>query len=198
MHFKIKQALVVAILFVVVLAVPAWASLPYYNQDLGYTIWLGDGWEESTGNLTRYNSFEDGLSAINSGWETVYTLGGSGNVSLLVSRLQGRMVSPSAIAGFNRHVVRQLKRVSANPPGWNNKAGVNLRKANYDSEKNMLRLEMDAFGPSGNKVTSVVYIVYTRGSMLKFVGLVPSGDHHGLNAIDAAVSTLYLDRGLSH
>jgi len=197
MHFKLKQALVLAFLFSVVAAAPAWASLPYYNQTLGYTIWLGEGWEEASGNLTRYSGFEDGLSAMNSGWETAYTMGGTGNVSLLVSRLQGRMVSPAAIAEFNRHVVRQLKRVSSNPPGWNNRAGVNLRKANYDGQKNMLRLEMDALGPSGNKVTSVVYIVYTRGSMLKFVGLAPSGDSRGVNAIDAAVSTLYLDRGLS-
>lgn len=198
MFFKSKQSIMAALMLIAVVAAPAWASLPYYNQDLGYTIWLGEGWVESPASLTRYTGYDDGLSAMNSGWETVYTQSGSRDVSLLVSRLQGKIVSPSAIARFNRHVVRQLKQLSNSSQEWNGKPDVKLRKANYDSEKNTLRLEMDAVGPSGDNVTSVVYIVYTRNTMLKFVGLARTGDHKGVNAIDAAVSTLYLDRGLSN
>lgn len=197
MFFQLKRIIGLSVLFVLVFSAPVWAALPYYNQDLGYTIWLGDGWIEAPESLAHFTDYRDGLSAKNFGWQAAYTLGDSSNVSLLVSRLQGKMITRSTIANFNRHVVRELKKLSANPQGWNNKAGICLHKANYDSGKNILRLEMDALGPSGTLMTSVVYIVYTRGAMLKFVGLTEAGDSKGVAAIDAAVSTLYLDHGLN-
>jgi len=195
---KIKYALAVALLAIVACPASVWASLPYYNQSLGYTIWLGDGWVEAPDSLTRFTAYNEGLSAKSHGWKAVYSLGDSGNVSLLASELQGKMITRSSIAGFNRHVVRELKKLSTHPQGWSNKAGVILNKANYDASKYVLRLEMDAMGPAGQPMTTVVYIVYTRGAMLKFVGLAPFGDSKGVAAIDAAVSTLYLDQGLTH
>jgi len=198
MFSKPRRALFMLVLFVVVAcAVPAWASLPYYNQNLGYTIWLGDGWVEAPDALSRFSAYEDGLAAQSYGWEAAYALGESGGVRLLVSRLQGKMITRASIADFNRHVVRQLKKLSAYPPGHSNRSGVQLRRANFDSRKNMLRLEMDTFGPSGQQVRAVVYVVYTRGAMLKFVGLVPKGDVHGVSAVDKAVSSIYVDQGLS-
>ncbi|QGY38897.1 hypothetical protein GM415_01670 [Pseudodesulfovibrio cashew] len=190
--------LVAALLFCVLFAAPALASLPYYNRDLGYTIWLGDGWSVAeNARLERFALVEDGLDALAAGWEAGYVLNGSDSVCLLVSKLSGRVVSRNAISEFNRHVVRQLQRDTGRSRGWRAESPVHLRRANYDSDKAVLRLEMDATGQNGRPVSAVVYIVYTRGGMLKFLGLTEKGDAAGLRAIDKAVSTLYLDQGLS-
>ena len=183
MRYPILAALLA--LFVL-FASPAEASLPYYNPDLGYTIWLDGGWSEAPrALLARYEGVEDGLAAQHGGWTAGYALDGSPRTCLLVSTIQGRVVSPTAIANFNRFVVRTLLRAGDRAP-------VRLRKANFLSAKNMLRLEMDMAGP----LTSVVYLVYTRAGILKFTGIASRGDAPAVRAIDRAVSTLYLDHGL--
>lgn len=177
-------------------AVPALASLPYLNQDLGYIIWLSDGWNEAPeADLTRLNFFNDGLNVQSAGWQAGYVLEGTSEVNLLVSELSGKVVSKAAIGNFNSHVVGQLKRLS-NDDSHHQGPQIELKKANFDSGKNMLRLEMDGVDQRGQQVTSVVYIVYTRHGMLKFVGLAQQGDAAGVAAIDAAVATLYLERSL--
>lgn len=178
-------------------AVPAMASLPYYNQNLGYTIWLADGWIEAPdGFLSEFSEFKDGVVAVMDGWEVGYTLGGPAQVSLLVSELHGRVVSKESIGNFNRHVIKELQRRYKNTPEWSHEKRARLTKANFISKRNMLRLEMDVADPAGRQKTSIVYIIYTSTGMLKFVGLVEPGDARGVKAIDDAVATLYLDYGL--
>lgn len=189
------------LLAVIVAAFFAWttsafAALPYYNQDLGYTIWLAEDWTEaSDAVLSDFSNFHDGVASGRLGWEAGYTLKGA-STSLLVSEIQGRVVSKTSISNFNRHVVRELLRRSKSNVEWQNKGLISLKQANFDSQKNMLRLEMEASAPSGQRVTSIVYIVYTTTGMLKFVGLVEPGDSEGVQAIDKAVASLYLDYGL--
>lgn len=192
MRFNIIFILLAVTLFSVA---PSWASLPYYNGDLGYTIWLADGWREaSPSHLSRFHGFQDGVAAQGVGWKAGYTLENSG-ACLLVSELHGRVVSKVNIGNFNQFVVRELQRQTAEAKRAGHKQ-LALNKATFDKRKNMLRLEMDAVSPAGEDVTSVVYIVYTSENMLKFVGLAERGDDKSVRAIDAAVSTLYLDYGL--
>lgn len=182
------RSLFVAVLLAALVFIirPAAASLPYYNPDLGYTIWLPGGWAEAPqGDLARYAAVRDGLGVLSGGGIAGYSLEGADRTCLLVSTLLGRVVSPAAIANFNRFVVKSLLKGEA-------RSTVHLRKAHFLSEKNMLRLEMDIPG----RMTSVVYIVYTRTGMLKFTGLAREGDARSLQAIDRAVATLYLDHGL--
>jgi hypothetical protein len=162
------------------------ASLPYYNPDLGYTIWLDGNWSEAPrALLARFDGVKDGLAARHDGWTAGYALDGSPRTCLLVSTIQGRVVSPTAIANFNRFVVRTMLRGEERAP-------VRLKKANFLSGKNMLRLEMDM----DDHMASVVYLVYTRAGILKFTGFARQGDAPAIRAIDRAVSTLYLDHGL--
>jgi len=181
----------------VVWSVPASASLPYYNQDLGYTIWLSGEWSEAPdAYLSTFGQVHDGVAAHMVGWEAGYTLKGKASASLLVSQLHGRVVSKASIGNFNQHVIKGIARCARDVPEWTNQGRVQLNKANFNAKKNMLRLEMDATDPAGKHTTTIVYIVYTSTGMLKFVGLVEPGDRQGVQAIDDAVSTLYLDYGL--
>lgn len=188
--------------FIVIMAVSlawtasAFAALPYYNQDLGYTIWLPTEWAEASDNvLSRFGGFHDGVAQSMVGWEAGYVLNDS-SASLLVCEIHGRVVSKSSISNFNQHVVRQLMSRTRHTSEWQNKGRLALKQANFDSKKNMLRLEMEAADPTGRRVTSIVYIVYTATGMLKFVGLAEPGDDSSVQAIDDAVATLYLDHGL--
>jgi len=192
MRFVYVSALLAVALL---LSVPVQAALPYYNSDLGYTIWLGAGWREaSSSHLSRFHGFHDGVVAQGVGWKAGYTLDDSG-ACLLVSELHGRVVSKASIGNFNQYVVRELQRRTGDSAPADEKQ-VSLNKASFDKQKNMLRLEMDALSPSGERMTSVVYIIYTSGCMLKFVGLAELGDIKSVQAIDSAVSSLYLDYGL--
>jgi hypothetical protein len=188
----------VAVLAVVLLwPAGAAASLPYYNQDLGYTIWLPGGWAEVSGtSLSRFSRFHDGLASLETGWEAGYRLESPSPVCLLVSRLPGRVVSKEHIGNFNRFVVRDLKRGCSDHAVVGRDAPLSLTRASFCEKRNMLRLELDGAVLHGRAVTTVVFIVYTSTGMLKFVGLVDPGDTRGVRAVDEAVSTLYLDYGL--
>lgn len=191
-----KLLIVVTVATLLAWTASAFAALPYYNQNLGYTIWLADEWVEAPDAvLSGFNDFHDGVSADMVGWKAGYTLKGE-STSLLVSEIQGRVVSRTSISNFNHHVVRQLKRRSKAVNEWQTRECISLKCANFDSRKNMLRLEMEASGPAGHRVTSIVYIVYTSVGMLKFVGLAEPGDHKGIQAIDKAVASLYFHEGL--
>lgn len=178
-------------------AASAFAALPYYNQDLGYTIWLADGWEEAPDSLlSRFSDFHDGVAHGQVGWEAGYVLEDD-SASLLVCEIHGKVVSKSSINNFNRHVVRELMRRTRAADEWQNKGRLALKDAQFDSGKNTLRLEMETSAPGGDRVTSIVYIVYTATGMLKFVGVAEPGDVESVQAIDKAVATLYLDYGLN-
>ncbi len=191
------RSLFIAVIVAAILAwsAAAFASLPYYNQDLGYTIWLADEWSEAPDAvLSHYRDFHDGVPASMVGWEAGYLLEGA-STSLLVSEIHGRVASKSSINNFNYHVVRDLMRRSKASAEGQQENQMALKCANYNSHKKMLRLEMEASHPSGQRMTSIVYIVYTAKGMLKFVGLAEPGDSRGIEAIDAAVTSLYLDNG---
>ncbi len=191
MRFSLLAAMLVALLFC---SNTAWAALPYYNADLGYTIWLPQGWAEVSGSdLSRFANFRDGVGSDVIDWKAGYTIAGNANAELLVAELHGRVVSKESISNFNRFVVRELKRVSIR--GGRKKCAM-LRKANFDKVKNVLRLELDVADCRGKSMTSVVYVIYTSTGMLKFTGLVAPGDKVSVQALDDAVSTLYLDYGL--
>ena len=179
----------VVLLLVLALAAarPAEASLPFYNPDLGYTIWLPSDWAEAPPTLLgRYGSLRDGVPAEDGGWTAGYALEGAERTCLLVSPILGRVVSRADMANFNQYVIRQMQRAGRTAP-------VRLRSASFQSGKPMLRLELDM----GRDLVSVVHIVYTRTGMLKFTGIAPRGDREGVRAIDAAVASLYLDNGLA-
>jgi len=186
----------VAVLMAVSFLMPAlsWAGLPYYNQHLGYTIWLPGGWlEADDGMLARFARLGDAVVPAQADHEAGYVLASSpAPVCLLVSRLQGRVVSKDDIGNFNRFVVGSLLRAA----GSGGEAPFRLRKANFCESRNMLRLELDGKDASGSEVVSVVYIVYTTTGMLRFMGIAPLGDASGVRAVDEVVSTLYLDHGL--
>lgn len=185
MRFQYVAAVAAAL---VLWSAPALAGLPYYNQTLGYTIWLSGGWAEVAGPaLDRFRPLRDGVAPLPTGWEAGYVMDAPAPVCLLVSRLPGRVVSKDAIANFNRFVVRGLKRGD-----FADRAGPRLRKASFHEARNMLRLELEGV----DSQVTVVYIVYTSTGMLRFVGLVQPGDGPGLRAVDEAVATLYLDYGL--
>ncbi|WP_285906229.1 hypothetical protein [Pseudodesulfovibrio pelocollis] len=191
MRFRFIAMLMAASLLV---PAPSWAGLPYYNQHLGYTIWLPGGWlEADDAVLARFARLRNAVVPAQADQEVGYVLASSqASVWLLVSRLQGRVVSKDDIGNFNRFVVAGLLR-SARTDG---EASLRLRKANFSESRNMLRLELDGTDPSGRAVVSVVYIVYTTTGMLRFMGIAPSGDASGLRAVDDVVSTLYFDHGL--
>ncbi|MFH1914730.1 MAG: hypothetical protein ABIK45_10705 [Pseudomonadota bacterium] len=191
MRFRLLAALMAASLLVPALS---WAGLPYYNQHFGYTIWLPGGWLEADESvLARFALLRDAVVPVQADQEIGYVLASrSAPICLLVSRLHGRVVSKDDIGNFNRFVVAGLLR-SARTDGA---APFRLRKANFSESRNMLRLELDGTDPSGRAVVSVVYIVYTTTGMLRFMGIVPSGDVSGLRTVDEVVSTLYLDHGL--
>lgn len=192
---NISTVICICVFYVAVGVVPAWASLPYYNQELGYIIWLPKEWREAPDTmLSDFKEFDDGLAAHMVGWEAGYVLNGNRTVRLLVSELSGKVTTKAFIGNFNRHVIRQVKQTAEQHAGISGEPVVRLREASYDGDKKMLRLEMDRMDPSGSRLVSVVYIVYAEEGMLKFVGLVEPGDAEGLAAIDTVVSTLYLER----
>ncbi|MDD3310798.1 hypothetical protein [Pseudodesulfovibrio sp.] len=164
---------------------PAGASLPFYNPDLGYTIWLPGEWAEARpALLRRYAALRDGVGR-DGGWTAGYALDRSGETCLLVSAVPGRVVSRADMANFNQFIIRGIQRAE--------RAGCRrLREASFLPEKPMLRLVMD-LDPAR---TSVVHLVYTRTGMLKFTGVARRGDADGVLAIDRAVASLYLDQGL--
>ncbi|MBU4191445.1 MAG: hypothetical protein KUA35_11610 [Pseudodesulfovibrio sp.] len=193
------QYVVAAAAILILWSGPAVAGLPYYNQTLGYTIWLSGGWAEVPGPaLDRFRPLSDGVAPLPVGWEAGYVMEAPAPVCLLVSRLPGRVVSKDHIANFNRFVIRGLKQADTGGGHASQGAGPGprLRKASFHEPRNMLRLELDGVDSQGREVVTVVYIVYTSIGMLRFVGLVQPGDGPGLRAVDEAVSTLYLDYGL--
>ena len=183
-------------LMVVLVAVPAKASLPYYNQDLGYTIWLPKNWSEVSGSYLRWAESSRKPVPIQgdaSNWTAGYHCPANGRArSLLVEVKHGRRMLATDISNFNRFIVKTLSRQSSRGAGASDQTRIALKDATYFKEKKILRLSTEM--NSGDRtILSLTYIVYTRIGMLTFVGYVDPGDSQARQVIDKAVLSLYLD-----
>ncbi|MBG0789020.1 MAG: hypothetical protein H0S80_00820 [Desulfovibrionaceae bacterium] len=177
---------IVAISAMVVFSLPAWASLPFYNPDMGYTIWLPKTWNvASDGDLERAESvgYPVPVGGEDSDWQAGY-VSPSGGPVLLVEIEPGRRPLTPDISNFNRFIVRTLREAGGE--------GFHLRDATYFGEKKTLRIESEV-RVRGRSLLSLHYVVYTRRGMLNFVGYVEPGDEKARAAIDKAVLSLYLD-----
>ena len=175
---------------------PARAALPFHNPTLGYTIWLPETWTPAPPpESSLLQRLCPGLLADRACRGAAYQARGE-RTRLLVSELHGRVVAKECIGNFNQFLVRGLQRRARDGSSLSQGGGVCLRAARFDPRRNCLRLQLQAAEPGTGPVTAIVYIVYTSTRMLSLVGLAEPGDDQAVQAIDAAVSTLYLDDGL--
>ena len=181
----------VAFLAMLVFSAPVWASLPYYNPDMGYTIWLPKTWNVvPAGELGKAEPFCCSVPVHDMApdWRAGYVSPAGGPV-LLVEVRPGRKMHTADISNFNRFVVRSLRQ--------NDRPSVRLKDATYFGEKKTLRIESE-IEVNGRTMLSLSYIVYTRKGMLNFVGFVAPGDDQARAAIDKAVLSLYLDDSIRY
>lgn len=179
----------VAFLAAVIFSLPAWASLPFYNPDMGYTIWLPKSWDEASD-----RDLEEAeclgcpvpVPGRSPDWEAGYVTPSGGPV-LLVGIKPGRRPQTVDISNFNRFIVRSLYRDAGED--------FHLKDATYFGEKKTLRIESEV-RVRGRAMVGLHYVVYTRKGMLNFVGWVEPGDEQSRSAIDKAVLSLYLDDAL--
>ena len=190
--FIFITALGVLVLF----AAPAKASLPYYNQDVGYTIWLPKSWSEAGHSYLKWAEKSQKpvpVQGDTSNWKAGYFSPTDGHArSLLVEVKRGRRMSTTAISNFNRFIVKSLSRLSDQGTADPNRDRIVLKDATYFKEKKVLRVETE-MSKDGQTVLSLTYIVYTRTGMLTFVGYVDPADVQAKLTIDKAVLSLYLD-----
>jgi hypothetical protein len=175
----------VAFLAMIIFSAPVWASLPYYNPDMGYTIWLPNTWNVvPVGELETAEGFSCPVPVHDMApeWRAGYVSPAGGPV-LLVEVRPGRKMHAADISNFNRFVIRSIRR-SGSP--------VRLKDATYIGEKKTLRIESEVEF-DGRTMLSLTYIVYTRKGILNFVGFAAPGDDEARSAIDKAVLSLYLD-----
>jgi hypothetical protein len=186
----------VAILAMIVFSAPAWASLPYYNADMGYTIWLPRGWSEAPPDSL------DALERTGGAWPAMgvtpdrragYVDPGRGRTcSLLVEVKPGRTMLAADISNFNRFLVRSLTRSIRNRVRLPGDPVTVFKDATYFRDKRTLRIETEV-AKNGVTVLSLAYVVYTRKGMLTFTALVDPADREARQAVDKAVLSVYLD-----
>lgn len=191
----------VALMAMVVFSAPVWASLPYYNSDIGYTIWLPQGWSEAPPSFLE----DDEQSAkpfpvqgMLPDWKAGYTsfADGAGR-SLLVEIKPGRKMHAADISNFNRFLVETMKRASTEQAKLPGQPSFTLKDATYYQKQKTLRLETEMVYRGEIKL-SLAYIVYTRKGMLTFVGYVDPTDKQAQQTIDQAVLSLYLDDSIRY
>ena len=190
---------IVAVLAMIVFSAPAWASLPYYNADLGYTIWLPKSWSEappdSLGALERTCCAWPGR-AMAPDWRAGYVHPGGGRTcSLLVEAKPGRTMRDADISNFNNFLVRSLARSIREDVRLPGEPVRVFKDATYFRDKRTLRIETEVAG-NGETVLSLAYIVYTRKGMLTFAAFVDPADREARQAVDKAVLSVYLDERL--
>lgn len=167
-------------------AIPALASLPYYNADMGYTIWLPGSWVEKQPKDIEHARVKPlPVHGAHSDWEAGYVLPEAG-CSLLVGLQPGRKMNRADISNFNHFLVRTMKRLDGDANG------TVLKGATYIKEKKVLRLESELIH-DGNPILGIAYVVYTRKGLLTFVGYVDPDDDAVRESLDKAVFSLYLD-----
>lgn len=180
----------VAFVAVFVFSAPVWASLPHYNRDMGYTIWLPKTWSAaSDGDLERAENTSRTVPVhgMAPDWKAGYLSSPDGPL-LLVEGKPGRKIPVADISNFNRFIIRSLNRAGG---------GVRLKGAVYYGERKTLRIESEV-ETGGRTVLSLTYVVYTRKGMLLFAGYAKPGDDQARAAIDKAVMSLYLDDGVRY
>lgn len=173
-------------------ASPALASLPHYNADIGYTIWLPKSWDKAP---ESYLDWADSslrpvpVQGERSNWQDGYLCPEHGKgPSLLVEVKHGRKMHAADISNFNSFLVRSLTRRYED---------VSLKDASYIEEKRTLRLEAEMVH-EGEPLLSLTYVVYTRIGILTFVGYVDPADTEAKATIDKAVLSLYLDDSIRY
>lgn len=182
-------------------ASPATASLPYYNSDVGYTIWLPKSWSEAGHSYLEWAEKSQKpvpIQGDSPNWNAGYFSPVDGHArSLLVEVKHGRRMHEADISNFNRFVVTTLSRMSERDAYARGFDSLSLKSANYFKEKKILRLETEMV-KDAQTVLSLTYIVYTRSGMLTFVGYVDPTDVQAKLTIDKAVMSLYLDDDLRY
>jgi len=189
-----NSIIVVALCAFFLCASSAVASLPHYNSDIGYTIWLPKHWTVASSSdleIAEGACKPLPVQGLMPNWEAGYINPDSGRgCRLLVEAKPGRKMRPADISNFNNFIVRSLKRSplhDADNPGC-----VTLKNATYFRDKKILRLETEV-GRGEQAMLGLTYIVYTRKGMLTFVGYFDPADEQTQEAIDKAVLSLYLD-----
>ncbi|BCS88419.1 hypothetical protein [Pseudodesulfovibrio sediminis] len=184
----------VTLLGSLVLFTSSWASSFYYNEDIGYTIWLPPSWAEASSKYLDWakHTCTMPVQGDDTSWEAGYVSAAEDQrCSLLVEVKDGRKMQAADISNFNSFLVRSLHRmVAKHDPADSTRT--TLKSARYFEEKKTLRLETEVIR-NGELLRCLTYVVYTRKGMLTFVGYVKPADEHARQAIDEAVLTLYLD-----
>lgn len=184
---------IVALTACLVFSAPVWASLPYYNADIGYTIWLPKSWAEASTSYLKWAEEAcipvpvQGDAAWKAGYHSPHD--GQGR-SLLVEVKPGRKMHAAAISNFNSFLVKSLHHMARENAG--EPQCQTLKAAKYFEEKKTLRLETEVVR-EGSPMRCLTYVVYTRKGMLTFVGYVDPTDDQARQTIDKAVLSLYLD-----
>lgn len=181
----------VAFLAMLVFSAPVWASLPYYNADIGYTIWLPKSWSEAQpsqlqGLESRKTWPVQGMAP---DWKAGYTCPAC---SLLVELKPGRKMQAADISNFNRFLVQSLTRAVREQVRLPGAPVMAFKDATYFQDKKTLRIETEV-RENGRTMVNLAYIVYTRRGMLTFVGFVEPSDTQARQIIDKAVLSVYLD-----
>ena len=137
----------IVLALLVLCASPAKASLPYYNSDIGYTIWLPKSWAEASRNYLKWAKQSQKpvpVQGDTSNWKAGYFSPTDGHPrSLLVEVKQGRRMRASDITNFNQFIVKTLSRMSREDvieAGFNR---IVLKNATYFKEKKILRIETE-------------------------------------------------------
>ena len=191
----------VALTAMAVFSAPVWASLPYYNPDIGYTIWLPQGWTEAPSNSLKTDEHMAKpfpVKGMLPEWKAGYTCiaDGAGR-TLLVEIKPGRKMQEADISNFNRFLVETMRRASVDEPGLPNSPSFHLKDATYFQPQKTLRLETEVVY-RGEIRLSLAYIVYTRKGMLTFVGYVDPSDEQAQRVLDQAVLSVYLDDSIRY
>ena len=192
---------IIAVLAVTVLSASAsaWASLPYYNADLGYTIWLPKSWSEAPSGsldaLERSGCAWPG-QRMAPDWRAGYVHPEGGRTcSLLVEVKHGRTMWAADISNFNSFLVRSLARAIREDVRLPGEPVTVFKDATYFPDKKTLRIETEV-AVNDETVLSLAYIVYTRKGMLTFTAFVNPANREARQAVDKAVLSVYLDERL--
>ncbi|EGB16181.1 hypothetical protein DND132_2978 [Pseudodesulfovibrio mercurii] len=191
----------VAFIAMIVFSAPVWASLPYYNADMGYTIWLPKSWTEATPDSLDAFERTCGTSPVQGAapdWRAGYVDPHGGRACrLLVEVKPGRRMLDADISNFNRFLVRSLTRSLRERVRLPGDPVTVFKGADYFPDKKTLRIETEVAG-NGTTVVSLAYIVYTRKGMLAFTAFVDPADREARQTVDKAVLSLYLDDRLRY
>lgn len=186
----------VAFVAAMVLSSPARASLPYYNADMGYTIWLPKSWSEAPPD--SLDAFGRALGpwpvqGMTPHWQAGYVKPQGGRACrLLVEVKPGRRMLDADISNFNQFLVRSLARSLRERVALPGDPVTVFKDAAYFRDKKTLRIETEVVR-DGETMLGLAYIVYTRKGMLAFTAFVDPADREARQTVDKAVLSLYLD-----